>query len=114
MMKRGDKLLIRLEIESDRDLYYVFVEDPLVAGSDPGISLSGWSWKQGLSYYQSFGHESVRFFIQHMPRGHYMLEYEVGLVRSGSYVNPATVIQSYFVPEINGYDPWKSEVRIEK
>lgn len=114
MMTRGDKLLIRLEIESDRDLDYVFVEDPLVAGSDPGISLSGWSWKQGLSYYQSFGHESVRFFIEHMPRGHYILEYEVGLVRSGSFVNPATVIQSYFVPEINGYDPWKSEVRIEK
>src|SRR5690625_7778496 len=82
---------------------YVYIEEPLVAGFDPGINLSGWNWKQGLSFYQSFGHESVQLFIRHLPRGHYSIEYELGVVREGTFVHPATVIQSYFVPEIGGY-----------
>lgn len=109
----GDKVRIRLEITADRDMDYVYIEDPLVAGFDAGINLSGWNWNQGLSFYRSFGHESVQLFIRHLPRGHYTIEYELGVVREGDFVFPATVIQSYFVPEINGYDPWKTHLQVK-
>ncbi len=108
----GEQLIIRLKLSTDRDLDYVYIEDPLVPGMDPGISLSGYQWKYGLSYYQSFNSASAQFYIQHLPKGEYILEYKTGVVRSGTFRNPRTKIQSYFVPEINGFDQWKPKVEV--
>jgi len=109
----GDQLTIRLKLSTDRDLDYVYIEDPLVPGLDPGISLSGFQWQYGLSYYQSFDSSSAQFYIQHLPKGEYILEYKLGVVRSGSFRNPRTKIQSYFVPEINGFDQWRPVVKVD-
>ena len=108
----GEQLTIRLKLSTDRDLDYVYIEDPLIPGMDPGISLSGYQWKYGLSYYQSFNPASAQFYIQQLPRGEYILEYKIGVVRSGTFRNPRTKIQSYFVPEVNGFDQWKPVVKI--
>lgn len=110
----GDQMTIQLRISSDRDLDYVYIQDPIVPGLDPGISLSGFKWKYGLSYYQTFDAASAEFFIQHLPKGEYLLEYNLGVVRSGKFRHPYSKIQSYFVPEINGVDQWRPLVEISE
>ncbi len=109
----GDQVTVRLTVKADRDLDYVYINDPLVPGMDPGISLSGFQWKLGLSYYQSFDAGSAQFYIQHLPKGEYILEYKLGVVRSGVFRHPHTKIQSYFVPEINGFDQWKPVIKVD-
>src|SRR5690606_41288267 len=93
-IKTGDQVVIKLRIIADRDLDYVFIEDPLIPGMDPGISLSGFRWQLGLSYYQTFNPSAAQFFIQHLPKGEYVLEYKLGVVRSGQFRHPATKVQS--------------------
>lgn len=110
----GDQLTIQLRISSDRDLDYVYIQDPILPGLDPGISLSGFRWKYGLSYYQTFDAASAQFFIQHLPKGEYLLEYNLGVVRSGHFRLPYSKIQSYFVPEISGVDQWRPLVEISE
>ncbi|WP_236975807.1 MG2 domain-containing protein [Membranihabitans maritimus] len=107
-IKMGDRLSIRLVLRADRDLDYVYLEDPLVPGVDEGISLSGFQWKNGLSYYQTFDFDKGQFFIRHLPKGTHIIEYELGVVRSGEFGLPRTKVQSYFVPEISGWDHWKA------
>lgn len=111
-IRMGEQLTIRLVITTDRDLDYVYIEDPLLPGLDPGISLSGFTWKLGLRYYQTFSSSASRFFIEHLPKGEHLIEYKVGVVREGVFRHPRTKIQSYFVPEITGFDQWRPVVRI--
>ncbi len=113
-LRMGDQLTIQLKISSDRDLDYVYIQDPIVPGLDPGISLSGYTWQYGLMYYQTFDAAKVEMFIQHVPKGEYILEYKLGVVRPGQFRHPRTKIQSYFVPEVNGLDQWAPVVEIIK
>lgn len=113
-LRVGDQLIVQLRILTDRDLDYVYIQDPIMPGLDPGISLSGYQWNLGLFYYQTFDPSKTEMFIHHLPKGEYLLEYKLGVVRSGSFIVPRTRIQSYFVPEINGIDQWRTRLEINQ
>ncbi len=112
VLQLGEPLTVQLRISTDRDLDYVYIQDPLIPGVDPGISLSGFQWSHGLSYYQTFDPSTAQFFIDHLPKGEFILEYQLGAVRTGKFRAPRTKIQSYFVPEINGVDQWSPVVKV--
>ena len=45
---QGDRLLVRLEFQTDRDMEYVALRDNRAAALEPGVVLSGYQWKGGL------------------------------------------------------------------
>src|SRR5690625_6333588 len=45
ILSMGDKVRVRLEIESDRDMDYVYIEDPMFDVLDQGINHNVLDWK---------------------------------------------------------------------
>jgi len=102
-LKVGDKVLVRLEVKSDRALQYVHLSDMRASGFEPLTTLSGYQWRSGLSYYQVTRDASHDFYIDHLPRGSFQLEYELQVNNSGSFTNGISTIQCLYAPEFTGH-----------
>ena len=83
--KIGDLLKIRLVIRADRDLEYIHVKDMRAAGLEPTMVLSGYSYQNGLGFYQVNKDASMNFFIENLPKGTHILEYELRISQKGIF-----------------------------
>lgn len=99
----GEKIMVRLRLESDRPMEYIHVKDPRGGGMEPLEALSGYRWSEGLVYYQSPGDSGMQFFIEHLPRGVFMIEYPLRAVHSGDFSNGPAKIQCLYAPEFSGH-----------
>ena len=54
-------------------------------------------------YYQTSKDASTNYYFDVLPRGTYVLEYEVFVNRVGSYSNGITTIQSMYAPEFTSH-----------
>lgn len=70
----GDRLTIRLKIETDRNLKYVHWKDFRVSGLEPANILSKYQYQDGLRYYHLTKARSTNFFIEDLYKGSYVLE----------------------------------------
>jgi len=52
-LKPGDKIMVRLEIHSEKGLDYVHLKDLRAANMEPALMQSGYKWQDGLGYYES-------------------------------------------------------------
>ncbi|MEX2379101.1 MAG: alpha-2-macroglobulin family protein [Vicingaceae bacterium] len=95
----GDRIKVRLRLESDRSLSFVHLKDGRASGMEPLNELSAYRGQDGLFYYQSSQDASTHFFFEHLPRGVYIFEYELKTNISGSYLLEPAVFQSYYAPE---------------
>ncbi len=99
ILKPGDKLKMRVNITTDRDLEYVQLKDMRAACLEPVNVLSGYQWQDGLGYYQSTQDASTSFFFDRLPKGTFILEYPVFVTTSGTYSNGISVLQCMYAPE---------------
>ncbi|HSB93633.1 MAG TPA: alpha-2-macroglobulin family protein [Flavitalea sp.] len=102
-LKVGDKITVRLDIRADRDLQYVHVSDMRASGLEPLTTLSGYTWKAGVGYYQVTRDASTDFYIDHLPKGTIQLEYQVVINNSGSFTNGISTVQCFYAPEFAGH-----------
>jgi len=102
-LRLGDRLLVRLLIENDRDMDFVHLKDLPAMALEPVTILSAYRSQDGLYYYQSVSDASTNFFFEHLPRGSYVFEYEMKVTQSGDFGNGAASIQSYYAPEFKAY-----------
>ena len=98
----GDKLTVRLKVQSDRDIDFVQIKDERAACMEPIDVLSGYRWKGGLGMYQSTKDASTLFFVDVFRKGEYVIEYQVYINRKGVYGAGAATIQSAYAPEFSG------------
>lgn len=101
--KIGDKLIVRVEITTDRDLEYVHLKDSRAAALEPIEQISGYRWKGGLGYYQSMKDASADFFFSYLPKGSYVFEYPLRASQKGVFSNGISTIQCYYAPEFAGH-----------
>lgn len=102
-LKVGDKLIVRLTIETDRAMDYVHLRDVRASGFEPVDVLSGYRWKGGLGYYQSTKDLATHFFIDHLPRGKFVIEYPVTIAQAGAYSEGLATLQCMYAPEFGGH-----------
>lgn len=95
----GDRLLVRMTLETDRPMEYVHVKDLRASGVEPVETLSGYQWSGGLGYYQSTRDLATHFFIEHLPRGKYVIEYEAFVAQAGNYSGGLATTQCMYAPE---------------
>ena len=74
-LKVGDKVRVRVEIRTDRDMEYVHLKDMRAACFEPTNVLSGHRYQDGLRYYEATKDASTNFFIDYLPKGTYVFEY---------------------------------------
>jgi len=102
-LRVGDKLVVRLTVETDRDMEYVHLMDMRAAGTEPLDVLSGCEWRDGLCYYRTTGDVSTDYFIQYLPHGLYRLEYRLWAAQAGNYRAGISSIQCYYAPEFSAH-----------
>lgn len=95
----GDRLIVRIDLYTDRDLEYVHLQDMRAASLEPDNPLSGYRWRDGLGYYQSMKDASADFFFHWLPKGTYIFEYELFVSQKGRFSNGISTVQCLYAPE---------------
>lgn len=103
ILKVGDKLTVKLTIESQQDMSYVFVKDLRAAGFEPIEQVSGYGHNDGISFYQTNTDTDMEFFIEHLPKGTHQLEYSMFVTKEGNLSNGYALIQCLYAPEFSAY-----------
>ena len=106
----GDLVRVRIELRSDRDMEFIHLKDMRAAGFEPTNVLSQYKWQDGLGYYESTKDASTNFFIDYLPKGIYVFEYDLRVNNAGNMSNGISTIQSMYAPEFNSHS---EGVRIE-
>ncbi|SFI67815.1 Alpha-2-macroglobulin family protein [Kaistella treverensis] len=102
-LKVGDKVTVRMILNTDRNMEYIHLKDMRAAGFEPLSVISGYEWKNGLGYYQSTKDASTNFYIEFMPKGKYVFEYDYICNASGTFSNGITTLQNYYAPQMNAH-----------
>ncbi len=99
----GDRVLVQLTIDVDRDMEFVHLSDQRAAGFEPELAVSRHYFKHGLGYYLTTGDFSTDFFIEYLPKGKYTLEYSLRVNQRGEFAGGISTIQSMYAPEYRAH-----------
>jgi uncharacterized protein YfaS (alpha-2-macroglobulin family) len=102
-LKTGDKVVIRMELRSDRDMDYIHLKDMRASSMEPVNVLSSYKWQDGLGYYESTKDASSNFFFSHLPKGTYVFEYPVFITHTGLFSVGLATIQCMYAPEFTSH-----------
>lgn len=102
-VKVGDRLRVRLTLHSDRSMDFVDLKDLRASGMEPAETLSRYHWDRDVVYYQVVKDASVHFFIEVLPKGTQVFEYDLFVTASGSYSAGAASVQCLYAPEFTAH-----------
>lgn len=102
-LKVGDLATIRLKITVGEDMEYVHLKDLRASSFEPVDVISGYHWSEGLGYYRSTRDAATHFFFDRIPRGTYILEYDVRVNNAGEFSDGITTLQSMYAPEFSAH-----------
>ena len=114
-LKVGDKLTVKITIESSQDMSFVFVKDLRAAGFEPLEQISRYEYDDHIGYYQSNTDTDMEFFIDFLPKGTHQLEYSMFVTKEGNLSNGYALVQCQYAPEFTAYsDGMRVRVESEK
>jgi uncharacterized protein YfaS (alpha-2-macroglobulin family) len=99
----GDKIIVRIELQVDRNMEYVHMKDMRASGFEPINVISRYKWQDGLGYYESTKDASTNFFFDQVGRGTYVFEYPLRASHAGNFSNGITSIQCMYAPEFTSH-----------
>jgi uncharacterized protein YfaS (alpha-2-macroglobulin family) len=99
----GDLVRVRIELRTDRSMEFVHLKDMRAAGFEPINVLSQYKWQDGLGYYESTKDAATNFFIDYLPKGVYVFEYDLRINNAGDMSNGISTIQSMYAPEFSSH-----------
>lgn len=102
-LKVGDKVRVRTEIRTDRDMEYVHLKDMRASAFEPTNVISQYKRQDGLYYYEATKDASTNFFIDYLPKGTYVFEYTLIATQAGCFSNGITTIQCMYAPEFSAH-----------
>ncbi len=108
----GDKIRVRMYIQTDRAMEFVQLKDQRAAAFEPVSVISGYRYDQGLGYYQVTHDASTDFFIDYLPQGSFLVEYSLFVTHSGLFSSGLATLQCMYAPEFSAHSKgWKVEVK---
>ena len=102
-LNKGDKVVTRLVLTTDRDLEFVALKDLRAAAFEPVDQTSGYQWRDGAGYYYTIKDASIQYFFDYLPKGTYVFEYEVWVNNTGTFTSGITSVQCLYAPEFAGH-----------
>ncbi len=110
--KVGDRVKVTLTIVADKDMSYVVVNDKRAAGLEPKEQLPEPVYSDGMCFYRENRDSQTNLFIDFLPKGTYMLEYELFATQAGVFSSGVAQVQSQYNP-LNVAHSAGAEVTIE-
>lgn len=102
-VKVGDLITARIVLKVDRTMEFIHLKDLRASGLEPINVVSSYKWQDGLGYYESTKDASTNFFIERLPKGVYVFEYDLRVNNAGDFSNGITTIQSMYAPEFSSH-----------
>ncbi len=102
-LKSGDVVTVRIEIRSDREMEFVHLKDMRASGFEPVNTLSEYKYQDNLYYYESTKDAATNFFIDRLPKGLFVFEYDLRANNQGDFSNGITTMQSMYAPEFSSH-----------
>lgn len=102
-LKVGDLIRVRIELRTDRTMEFVHLKDMRAAGLEPINVLSQYKWQDGLGYYESTKDAATNFFMDYLPKGVFVFEYDLRVNNAGNMSNGISTIQSMYAPEFSSH-----------
>ncbi|MDE7119096.1 MAG: hypothetical protein K2O10_00640, partial [Muribaculaceae bacterium] len=99
----GDRVLVAITIKADDDLDYVVITDPRPAGCDLVSQMPAPVFSEGLCFYRENGADNTNIYIDHLPRGVYVITYELFASRGGCFSVGASQLQSQYNPLVTAH-----------
>lgn len=112
-IKLGDKVKVRLTLKVARDLDYVTIVDNRASCFEPTDQLPANVFSQKLAFYRVNGDADTRLFIDHLPKGTYVLTYDVSANLAGSFVSGVATVQSFMTPSMTAHSAGQ-EIRVSR
>lgn len=98
-IKLGETVLIRIHVQSPLTMNYVHIQDQFPSCFDLMANNSEYRHYQHLWAYTIPRDSGMNFFIDYLPKGTSMLEYEVKVDKAGVFSKGMTKAYSVFAPE---------------
>lgn len=102
-MTIGQTVKVRLIINSTRDMDYVTIVDNRAAMMEPVVQTPRPVYCDGIIFYLENRDAATNLFISHLPKGKYIVEYEMYVNNAGSYSSGVATIQSQYTPEMTAH-----------
>ena len=96
----GDRIIVRITIEADRDYDFVQLQDKRAACLEPVMQLSGYNWRGG--YYCTPKDQATSYFFDVLSKGRHIIETEYYIDREGTYETGTCTVQCAYSPEFRG------------
>lgn len=108
----GDRLVMRVVIETEMDLDYVHLKARRAAGLEPVDVKSGYRFDSALGYYLAVKDEANHYFFSRLPKGKHIFEYELRVNLSGDFASGPAEIQSMYAPEFAAQSKgWRVKIK---
>lgn len=101
--KTGDLLKVVVYLNADRDYEYIHLKDMRPSGTEPSDVLSGYKYQERFYYYQVTKDVATNFFINFLPKGNYVFEYNLRVVQPGDFSTGISSVQCLYAPEFNAH-----------
>lgn len=95
----GDRVRVKIVLETDRHMEYVHLKDMRAASFEPRKQLSGAEYQEGLSFYRSTTDAAMNFFFNYLPTGTFVFEYNLNVTQAGTFSNGISLLQCMYAPE---------------
>ncbi len=99
----GEKLTVRLLLKTQEDLEFVHITDSGAGCFTPVKIMSGYDYKEAVSYYQTQKKFTKDFFVDFLPKGYYVFEYDVFVTQEGHFNTGIAKVQSMYAPQFQNH-----------
>jgi len=99
-LKVGDRVTVRLTIQSERDLDFVQLQDKRAACMEPVRQISGYNWIGG--YYVTPRDHVTNYYFDGLSKGKHVIETDYYIDRAGQYETGTCTVQCAYAPEYRG------------
>jgi uncharacterized protein YfaS (alpha-2-macroglobulin family) len=99
----GDRITVRLVVRTDRDMEFVHLKDLRASGLEPLDQISGYRYQGGLGYYQQTTDLGTHFFFDYLPKGEYVLEYDLRVFHEGDFSGGLATLQCMYAPKFSSH-----------
>lgn len=99
----GDRVKIQLLIHANRAMEYLAITDNRAACLEPVEQLPKPIYSQGICFYRENRDSATNLFVTNMPKGTYMLEYEMWVNNAGTFSSGIATIQSQYAPQLSAH-----------
>jgi hypothetical protein len=102
-LRVGDKVKTVLTIKASRPFSNLVVTDDRAATFMPKVQVAGWVYGDGISAYRESANSLTNLYINYMPKGTYILEYELTANNAGQFASGLATVTCSQAPELTAH-----------